>query len=386
MTRNDILSALAFSLCLILFAISWRGGFEVERSISNILTTSIIVSICGDGIVQAGGHEVCDDGTGNNTGAYASSTAARTCAPGCLSFGPYCGDDILQVRFNEECDDGNNTNNDLCSATCGEEEPPEGGGGLDRGYIPSLPAPEGNVSAKTETRVVVKGKAYPSAVVHILLDGQEIGTPQSDTNADFQFSSTDITAGKSTFGFWALDSGGVRSITFAATFEVLQSAITTVNNVLIPPSISVGNEEGETNPLLVISGQSVPLSTVFVHMAGGGEANVYEVDTSAGGTWALQLDTAPLSRTAQYSVKANFEKETPEGLLASGFSNIVNFKIGDTGQIIIPGDLNRDGRVNLTDFSILLFYWGSDDAIADINSDGTVNLTDFSIQLFNWTG
>lgn len=56
----------------------------------------------------------------------------------------------------------------------------------------------------------------------------------------------------------------------------------------------------------------------------------------------------------------------------------------------INADLNRDGRVNLVDFSILLFWWASDggdsDPPADINLDGTVSLTDFSIMLFNWTG
>jgi hypothetical protein len=37
-----------------------------------------------------------------------------------------------------------------------------------------------------------------------------------------------------------------------------------------------------------------------------------------------------------------------------------------------------------------LFWWGSDggdsNPPADINRDGKVNLTDFSILLFNWTG
>ena len=49
-------------------------------------------------------------------------------------------------------------------------------------------------------------------------------------------------------------------------------------------------------------------------------------------------------------------------------------------------DLNHDGKVNLIDFSILLFYWGTNNACADQNHDGKVNLTDFSILLYNWTG
>lgn len=50
-------------------------------------------------------------------------------------------------------------------------------------------------------------------------------------------------------------------------------------------------------------------------------------------------------------------------------------------------DLNCDGRVNLTDFSILMYNWGGpkNNPRSDINSDSKVNLTDFSILLYNWT-
>ena len=52
----------------------------------------------------------------------------------------------------------------------------------------------------------------------------------------------------------------------------------------------------------------------------------------------------------------------------------------------VSADINGDGKVNLVDFSILLFHWGTSDDIADLNEDGKVSLTDFSILLFNWTG
>jgi hypothetical protein len=61
------------------------------------------------------------------------------------------------------------------------------------------------------------------------------------------------------------------------------------------------------------------------------------------------------------------------------------------GQSAAPGfgvraDLNKDGKVNLVDFSIMLTAWNSANANADINEDGRVGLADFSILLFNWTG
>jgi hypothetical protein len=52
-------------------------------------------------------------------------------------------------------------------------------------------------------------------------------------------------------------------------------------------------------------------------------------------------------------------------------------------------DINCDGRINLTDFSILLYFWEATNPLnkaVDINNDQVVNLTDFSILLFDWTG
>jgi hypothetical protein len=53
------------------------------------------------------------------------------------------------------------------------------------------------------------------------------------------------------------------------------------------------------------------------------------------------------------------------------------------------GDINKDGKINIVDFSILMYFWGQtnpSNPCADLNKDGIVNLTDFSIMLYWWTG
>jgi hypothetical protein len=50
----------------------------------------------------------------------------------------------------------------------------------------------------------------------------------------------------------------------------------------------------------------------------------------------------------------------------------------------LPGDLNNDNTVNITDMSILLSNYGTSNSTADINSDGTVNVLDMSILLSNY--
>jgi hypothetical protein len=54
----------------------------------------------------------------------------------------------------------------------------------------------------------------------------------------------------------------------------------------------------------------------------------------------------------------------------------------------IPGDLNGDGVVNVSDLLILLGQWGScadvNNCPADLNGDGVVNVSDLLILLSNW--
>ncbi len=50
----------------------------------------------------------------------------------------------------------------------------------------------------------------------------------------------------------------------------------------------------------------------------------------------------------------------------------------------LKGDLNNDNTVNVTDLSILLSYWNTNNPAADINADNTVNITDLSILLSYW--
>jgi len=70
--------------------------------------STTLVAQCGDGTVE--GAEVCDDGV--NDGSYGS------CAPDCASFGPRCGDGTVDAGSPEECDDGNALAGDGCDPDC----------------------------------------------------------------------------------------------------------------------------------------------------------------------------------------------------------------------------------------------------------------------------
>lgn len=364
-------------------------------------TTSLFVSICGDAIINFG--EICDAGVLNNDGAYASSSVLRRCNSTCTAYGPYCGDIILQAFYAEECDDGNNLNGDDCSALCIQEvvpvvigggsppvTPPSSGGGGSGGGGPGVPG--GTIVAVNPTKVVVTGKAYPNADVNILKDGSVVGVVRASGAADFLFETSNVTPGATTFGFWAEDTDNVRSIAFTTTFQVTENAVTTVSGVFLPPTININSRTVKPGDIINLTGQTVPDVSVETRINSEVEHLAYASSTSSG-KWELSFDTTPLEREEFHTAKAFFELESDEGdaEIKSGFSHSVSFYVGNKDvSEIMTADLNVDGKVNLIDFSILLFHWGtsggSSDPPADINLDGGVGLTDFSIMLFNWTG
>ena len=50
----------------------------------------------------------------------------------------------------------------------------------------------------------------------------------------------------------------------------------------------------------------------------------------------------------------------------------------------LPGDVNNDNKVNITDLSILLSNFGKASTTVDLNGDGQVTITDLSILLTNY--
>jgi len=358
-------------------------GLNVPHAHAIPVSTSIYISICGDGVVQP--DEVCDDGTANNVGGYGSTTAQRHCNAGCQSFGPYCGDGVLQVRFGEQCDDGNAVSGDLCSATCQTETPVNQTttGAPPVGSIPQVPgATQGTLSADTPTKVVLRGKAYPNALVNILLDGKVLGSVRSDSNADFFYTTTDITPGTATFSFSAQDAHGTNSLMSTVVFDVIESAVTTVANIFLPPTIELSSDHVIPGDLLTISGQSVPLSNVYTQVIPDATTSIISTVDGAG-NWALQLDTSSFAN-GKHTAKGFF---VLSDTVKSGFGQSVGFTVGPGSTIGgVSPDLNGDGKVNLVDFSIFLISWNTTNPRTDFNQDGITSLADFSIMLFNWTG
>ncbi len=343
-------------------------------------TTTLTLSVCGNLIVDD--TEDCD--VPGETGVYSQTIAGRQCTPQCL-FGPYCGDGILQTLHAEECDDGNNNDSDFCSAICKIEPAGSGGGGSSGG---NSGGGGGSKKPVGDTVVNITGRAYPSRTINFLLDGDSVGSVQSNGSGAFEFS-TVSSPGTATLGIWANDVAGTRSVTFNNTFDVTQGAVTNLNDLILPPSIKVSKANFNPGETITVSGQAVPNATINLYIDKNVTAPVATGQSGTNGQWSVQYNTNRLS-SAEHTLRARSVSGAPPLTTQSSFSSSVQLFAGVNGQATTPSDLSRDGKVNLTDFSILIFWWntngGESDPKADINGNGRVGIEDFSILLFNWSG
>ncbi len=370
---------LKISLIILFSALIMSGLFIINNiAWASWATTTVTISICGNAIVDAG--EFCDEGFLIN-GQYASSSASRRCGIYCDRWAPYCGDGIVQQYYGEECDDSNNASQDRCSNVCKIENLPITGGGGGSG-----PFVGGSLAPLPQTKVIINGKAYPDSNVRILKDGATFGIVRANNKGDFHFESVDISAGVFTFGFWAEDRAGLKSIAFTLTFRIVPNAVTTIYGAYLPPTISLDKRTVKKGEIVRMSGQTISEADVYVHV-NSAEEIIKSASSTKEGMWSLLFDTKPLQEEEFHTAKALFKAIVSDNFIKSSFSQAISFYVGEkTPPKLKTADLNKDGKVNLTDFSILLFHWGTTNEIADINSDNKVNLADFSIMMYQWTG
>ncbi len=237
-------------------------------------------------------------------------------------------------------------------------------------------------------RVIINGFAFPNSTVTILVDGQIADTTRADSSGDYSITLDEIARGVYTFGVYADGSDGVQSSTFSTSFTVTGARTSALSNINVSPSILVAPDPVNPGETLTVSGYSLPNATVFIENGRNNTSIVSDkqVLSDGNGRWSTTYDTTSF-RTDTYRIRAKAEQA---GGTETNFSEYTFYGVGQDADVPLNADLNRDGSINLIDFSIMLFWWngtgGDSDPPADINKSGQVNLTDFSILLFQWTG
>lgn len=255
--------------------------------------------------------------------------------------------------------------------------PPPGGGGGGGNPIPNGTA-----------GIILSGLAYPGRIVTILRDGAIVATTLADPGAAFNITLGSLAAGTYNISVYATDENGKRSPTISLSQTLTDNVISRVDNLFLGPTLGVSHSIIKKGDILNIFGFTAPQSEVTIVTHSNGE-HIDKVTASGTGSYFKAFNTIVLDfgshKTASQSAKNN---------LVSPASVSADFQVADKSIETPEGecgrsDLNCDGRINLTDFSIMLFYWqqaNPANARADINQSGLVDLTDFSIMLFDWTG
>lgn len=237
--------------------------------------------------------------------------------------------------------------------------------------------------------VIITGYAFPKSTIVALVDGKVAQSVTSDSNGSFSVTLSAIARGAYTFGVYGVDKDNVKSSTFSTTFTVTGSRATTLSNINVMPSLKVTPDPVDPGSTLTVTGYAIPNATITIENQNDKSSvslKTFTATSDNNGFWKTELSTAGFLK-GTYKVRAKAKQEAG---VTTNFSNYTYYGVGEAAAVPRTSDLNRDSKVNLTDFSILLFWWGSDGGAsnppADINRDGKVSLTDFSIMIFNWTG
>lgn len=333
-------------------------SFIFSPIISYAVTVEITATVpgCGDGVVGVG--EQCDGSSLG--GASCASQGFSTGTLGCTSICTY--------------------DTSSCSITPSGGGGGGGGGGGSRISIPA-------------TNVVFTGRAYPLSKVNILKDGQIVVTTIAGPDSNFSATISGLSTGDYTFAVYGEDSNGLRSSLFTFPIYITSGVTTKISGIFIAPTISVDKAEVKKGDNIAIFGQTASNSEVTISVNSEEEFFIKRI-ADDDGIYLLNFDSSVLEM-GQHHTKSKSELRgeiTP-------FGKVVGFTVGTKNVASVfpstskKGDLNKDGRVNLVDFSIAAYWYRrSLSALAvpfeteHLNGDGKIDLVDFSIMAFYWTG
>ena len=250
------------------------------------------------------------------------------------------------------------------------------------GEIP-VPPPSGGVPGVIPGKIVFKGMSSPFVNVTILKNEVVAATFKALSSGRFEREITGILPGNYNFGILAQDSEGRKTVTSNFTIPVFSGMITTISGIFLSPTIEVSKKEIKKGEILDIFGQVFPQSEVKIFILP--ENIVFKTTPFSNGKWIFKLDTN-LLKEGEHQVQA--KAISFEGY-QSPFSQSIPFLVLVPEKVCKGADLNFDGKVDLFDFSILLYFWEQrkpENICSDINQDGIVDLIDFSIMMYYWTG
>ena len=235
----------------------------------------------------------------------------------------------------------------------------------------------------------ISGYASPGMFVTFTEGGGTIGTSVADNSGYFTQIFPGIAPADHTILIYGVDQ--LARTTPSALVEVYTRAyqMTTVTGIILPPTLEIDKTEITRGEDITVFGRGTP--GYLIKVTTEPPVNSFENIVDENGDFSFTISETDNMEFGDHKVYALVQ----DGLgTQSLFSVTLFFRVLDSEPPegnepdcnITRGDLNCDDSVDLVDFSILMYYWGTNNGLADINYDGNVNLVDFSIMMFYWQG
>ncbi len=254
----------------------------------------------------------------------------------------------------------------------------------------------GVIGQITTATITLSGFTFPNARLTLLKDGAVSTTLIANPDGTFVITINNLIFGNYQLSIYSEDVLGNQSSPHTINVAAFSSQPYTFSNIIIPPTISLDKQFVKTGETYKVFGYAprgaiVDLDTPPNQRLGTTIADAngyYEIfaKATALGIYGLRTRASLFGQYSYYSkplfIKFYAATPTPAPSQPS-----------QPGQQPPPQyglcvDYNHDRRVNLIDFSILLFWYGKDKppGTIDCNGDAEIDIKDFSLLMYYWTG
>lgn len=265
---------------------------------------------------------------------------------------------------------------------------------VDYGYASYQTIPGVSVTAivsppPTTANLVFEGRASAGMMIYFFRNGILIGTVQANSAGYFSKTFTGLLPGNFTFSLYGEDESGRKTSAQYYTLTLTAGITTKVSGIFLSPTIAISKNKVNRGEVIKVYGKTFPYSRVYILISPGNILR--ETLANSAGNYSYNFNTSILGR-GNYIVRT---RASYAGQY-SDFSESKTFEVIEKkavvsptpGQVICRGaDLNFDGKVNIVDFSILMYFWGQRrpaNTCANINQKDTVDIVDFSIMMYQW--